>query len=205
MGFFDSNRAEYEKKGIDPHRLPSGQYWTERFPVLHIGTVPDYGPDLRSWSLTVDGEVDKPFTIDFAELQSLASDEFTHDIHCVTKWSKFDTLWRGVHLSRLFERAQVRPNAIHLMMYGDHGYTTDLPLSEVFGKPGMVATHFEGESLEPDHGYPARVVIPHLYFWKSTKWIRRFEFLSSPVSGYWENGGYHAIGDPFKEQRYSGF
>lgn len=201
MGFFDRNRQSLIDRGIDPARLPPGQYSTERFPVLHVGEVPDYG-DLSTWDLRIFGHVDHPYTLTWQELLDLPAVEVTQDIHCVTKWTMLDTVWRGVPVRDLLERAGVRPGAAHVVEHAEHGYTTNVPLPDIL-RTGMVAYEFGGQPLEPDHGFPARVVIPHLYFWKSAKWLRGLEVTVEDRPGFWEVNGYHNYADPFREQRYS--
>ncbi|HSP02514.1 MAG TPA: sulfite oxidase-like oxidoreductase [Acidimicrobiales bacterium] len=201
MGFFDRNRRQLEARGIDPDRLPPGQYATDRFPVLHVGDVPRYADDLSDWDLRLTGGVANPTTLTFDELRSLPTVEETFDIHCVTKWSKFDTRWTGVRLTTLMDIAGVHPDATHLIEHAEFGYTTNLPLAEVRRDDVLVAWAFDGEPLEPEHGYPVRLVLPHRYFWKSAKWLRALEFSAVDQPGFWERNGYHNDGDPFLEQR----
>lgn len=201
MGFFERNRKALIDRGIDPVRLPPGQYTTERFPVLHVGEIPDYG-DLSSWSLRIFGHVEQPFVLTFAELRALPAVEVTQDIHCVTKWTMLDTVWKGVPVHDLLERAGVLPAAAHVVEHAEFGYTTNVPLQDIV-ETGMVAYEFGGEPLEAEHGFPARVVIPHLYFWKSAKWLRGLEVTVEDRPGFWEVNGYHNDADPFLEQRYS--
>jgi DMSO/TMAO reductase YedYZ molybdopterin-dependent catalytic subunit len=200
MGFFDRNRAALEAKGYDPSRLPPGQYLTDRFPVLHVGDVPTYGPG--QWDLTINGLVERPFTLSDAELRALPSVTLTTDIHCVTKWSKFDTSWTGVRVRDLLDRAGVQPDATHILAHAEYGYTANLPISDVLHDESLVVYAYEGEDIEPIHGGPVRLLIPHLYFWKSPKWLRGIELRSSDTPGFWEQNGYHMYGDPFREQRY---
>jgi DMSO/TMAO reductase YedYZ molybdopterin-dependent catalytic subunit len=202
MGFFERRRAEMEAAGHDPSRLPPGQYLTERFPVLHVGEVPEYAPG--EWSLTVFGLVEREVTLDFDALSSLESHAVTTDIHCVTKWSKFDTTWRGVRVRDVLALAGMDPSATHQMGHAEHGYTANLPLEDVMGDDALVAFEYEGEAIEPIHGGPVRLVVPHLYFWKSPKWLRGLELMDGDKPGFWERNGYHMYGDPFREQRYWG-
>ena len=204
MGFFDRNRRALEAQGIDPARLPPGQYATDRFPVLHVGDVPRYADDLSDWDLRLTGLVDAPTTLGFDELRALPTAEETFDIHCVTKWSKFDTRWTGVRLTTLMDLAGVQPEATHLIEHAEHGYTTNLPLADVRRDDVLVAWAFDGEPLDPEHGYPVRLVLPHRYFWKSAKWLRALEFAATDRPGFWERNGYHNDGDPFREQRHWG-
>ena len=202
MGFFDRNRQELEKKGYDPSRLPPGQYLTDRFPVLHVGDVPTYQPG--EWDLTVTGLVDTPFTIGLDELKEMPSVSLTFDIHCVTKWSKFDTTWKGVRVRDLLQRAGAQADASFVVEHAEYGYTTNLPLADITTDEAIVAYAFEGEDIEPIHGGPVRIVVPHLYFWKSAKWVRALELRNDDKAGFWERNGYHMYGDPFREQRHWG-
>jgi DMSO/TMAO reductase YedYZ molybdopterin-dependent catalytic subunit len=202
MSFFDRNRKELIEKGIDPARLPPGQYLTDRFPVLHVGDVPDYGPG--DWDLTLTGLVDRPFVVSLDELKAMPSTTLTFDIHCVTKWSKFDTTWKGVRVRDLLAQAGVQAGASHVIEHAEFGYTTNLPLADIMTDEAIVAYEFEGEEIEPIHGGPVRIVVPHLYFWKSAKWVRALELSDKDKPGFWERNGYHMYGDPFKEQRHRG-
>ena len=202
MGFFDRNRAEVEAKRFDPKRLPPGQYLTERFPVLHVGDVPTYAPG--EWTLTVTGAVSSPFTIDYDQLTALPSVTLTTDIHCVTKWSKFDTKWKGVRVRDLFAQAGIAPEATHLMAHAEFGYTANLPLVDATRDDSLVAYAYDGVEIEPIHGGPVRLLIPQLYFWKSAKWLRALEAVTQDAPGFWEQNGYHMYGDPFLEQRFWG-
>ncbi len=202
MGFFDRNRKEVEEKGYDPSRLPPGQYLTERFPVLHVGDVPTYAPG--EWNLTIGGMVNSPFTLTFEELTALPNVTLTTDIHCVTKWSKFDTVWRGVKVKDLLERAGIKDGATHVMGHAEYGYTANLPLEDALRDESMVVWEYEGEPIEPIHGGPVRLLVPNLYFWKSPKWLRGIEVMNADKPGFWERNGYHMYGDPFREQRHWG-
>ena len=202
MGFFDRNRDALAARGYDAARLPKGQYLTERFPVLHVGDVPTYAPG--EWSLTVEGLVDEPFTIGLDDLKAMPSVTLTCDIHCVTKWSKFDTTWTGVRVRDLFARAGVQPGATHVIEHAEYGYTTNLPLADLTTDEALVAYAYDGDEIEPVHGGPVRIVVPHLYFWKSAKWVRTLELRAGDHPGFWERNGYHMYGDPFREQRHRG-
>lgn len=204
MSFFQRNRAALADRGIDPSRLPPGQYFTERFPVLHVGDVPTYAPDRSDWSLTVGGLVAGPRAFSWEELMALPAVDIVTDIHCVTKWSKFDTRWRGVRVRDVLAACGgALPSATHILETAEHGYTTNLPLVDVIGDDALVAFEFDGAPIEPVHGGPVRLVVPHLYFWKSAKWLRRIDLLDHDELGFWEQNGYHAYGNPFLEQRYS--
>lgn len=204
MGFFDRNRRDLLEAGIDPSRLPPGQYHTDRFPVLHAGSVPRY-QDMSKWTFTVSGLVDNPFVLSYEEIRNLPSQEVMVDIHCVTKWSKFDTKWKGVPFSKICELAKVKSSATHILCHSEYGFTANIPLADVTGENvAMLAYDYDGVPLEPDHGYPLRFFVPKLYFWKSAKWLRGVEFLDHDQPGFWEQNGYHMYGDPWKEQRYWG-
>ena len=202
MGFFDRNREQLANKGIDDARLPPGQYLTERFPVLHVGDVPTYAPG--DWDLKIFGLVDKPFTVNLDELKSMPAVTLLTDIHCVTKWSKFDTTWKGVRIRDLFERAGMQKGAGYIMGHAEHGYTANLPLADVLLDESLVVYEYEGEEIEPIHGGPVRLLVPHLYFWKSPKWLRGLELRATDAPGFWEQNGYNMYGDPFLEQRFWG-
>ncbi len=193
-------KRQAEKLGIDPARVPPGQYLTERFPVLTVGPNPDF--DLSSWDFQLYGEVEEPLTLSWDELQGLPQTEVKTDIHCVTRWSKLDTAWRGVQMSDLLEKARVKPAGKFVMAYSDGGYTTNLPLEVVLDDDVLVAHTYDGKPLEPDHGAPLRLLVPKRYFWKSAKFLRRIEVMSEDRMGFWELNGYHNDADPWKEQRH---
>ncbi len=200
MSFFERNRQGISSRGLDASRLPPGQYLTDRFPVLHVGEIPDYQPG--QWSLDIFGLVDQPFTLTLDELKALPSVSLTFDIHCVTKWSKFDTTWQGVRVKDLLELAGVQSGATHVMEHAEFGYLTNVPLADITTDEALVAYAFEGEEITAEHGGPVRIVIPHLYFWKSAKWLRGIELIPQDAPGFWERNGYHMYADPFKEQRF---
>lgn len=181
-------------------RLPPGQYLTRDFPVLSAGATPK--PDLTTWDFRVDGLTDNPRHWTWDEFQTLPQEAFTVDIHCVTKWSKFDTRWVGVSLDYLLDG--IDPTANFLTAHCDGGYTTNLPLKDVTGGKAWMVYTFDDEALHPEHGGPARLLVPHLYFWKSAKWVRRLELMAADRPGFWEELGYHDLGDPWLEQRYQG-
>ena len=184
----------------DPSRLPPGQYETHDFPVLSAGPTPHVSLD--NWTFDIVGAVGQERGWTWNELQELPRELVTRDIHCVTKWSKFDTTWTGVSVDLLLEG--VEPTGGFVVAYSDGGYTTNLALEDVTGGKAWVAYEYEGEPVPPEHGGPARLLVPHLYFWKSAKWARRIEFIRQDAPGFWESLGYHMYGDPFKEQRYAG-
>jgi DMSO/TMAO reductase YedYZ molybdopterin-dependent catalytic subunit len=193
---FRGRRHQPELEG----RIPPGQYLTQDFPVLSAGPTPR--PNLDRWDLRLDGEVEQPRRWTWAEFQALPRETFTVDIHCVTKWSKLDTVWEGVSLDALLDG--VEHAADYLIAHCDGGYTTNLPLEDVTGGKAWVAFGYDGQPLAPEHGGPARLLVPHLYFWKSAKWLRRLELTDDDQPGFWESLGYHNYGDPWQEQRYWG-
>lgn len=193
-------RRQAEKLGIDPSRVPSGQYLTEKFPVLTVGRNPRF--DLADWELRVDGEVESPLALSWEELKGLPQAEVTVDIHCVTRWSKLDTVWRGVRVRDLLERVAPTDRGTHLMAHCDGGYTTNLTLDTVMADEVLVAHTYAGKPLEPDHGAPLRLLVPKRYFWKSAKFLRRLEVMSGDRMGFWELNGYHNDADPWQEQRH---
>ena len=200
--FFKRNRDELLAKGIDPARLPPGQYSTDRFPVLHAGAVPKV--ESATWEFTVNGLVDKTLRLGFDGFRSLPTKTITADIHCVTKWTKFDTTWEGVSTTALLEMVGPSPDATHVVVRAEQGFTANLPLEDFAREGNLFAWRYGGEELEVDHGWPLRLVVPHVYFWKSVKWARGFDLLDHDEPGFWERNGYHMYGDPFQEQRYWG-
>ena len=183
-------------------RLPPGQHLVTDFPVLSAGPTPR--TPLDRWSFTLEGLVASPVTWNWEAFRKLRSQTFTVDIHCVTKWTKLDTTWLGVSIDVLLENAQVDPSAAYVMAFSDGGYTTNVPLAELVNGQAFVGYEFDGKPLAPEHGGPARLVVPHLYFWKSAKWIRGLRFMKGDAPGFWEELGYNMHGDPWKEERYSG-
>jgi DMSO/TMAO reductase YedYZ molybdopterin-dependent catalytic subunit len=183
----------------DPGRVPPGQYVTDDFPVLSAGPTPHTPLDEWTFSI-VDGEERTTWT--WEEFRALPSEEVTVDIHCVTRWSKLDTTWEGVSVDTLLEEAGVE--APYVLAFCDGGYTTNLPTEDVTGGKAWVAFAYDGEPLDPEHGGPARLLVPHLYFWKSAKWVRGLALREDDEPGFWETYGYHLYGDPWREQRYSG-
>jgi DMSO/TMAO reductase YedYZ molybdopterin-dependent catalytic subunit len=192
-------QRQAQELGIDPARVPPGQYLTERFPVLTVGPNPDY--DLAGWDFGVFGEVERPLTLSWDELQELPQKEVVTDIHCVTRWSKLDTTWRGVPVSEVLDRARVKPSGTHVMAYSDGGYTTNLPLSALYDDV-LLAHTYGGEPLEHDHGAPLRLLVPKRYFWKSAKFLRKLEVMTEDRMGFWELNGYHNDADPWREERH---
>ncbi len=181
-------------------RVPPGQYVTMDFPVLSAGPTPR--TPLDQWDFTIAGEVDEPRRWTWEEFRALPSEEITRDIHCVTKWSKLDTLWEGVSLDTLLNG--IETSAGYALPFCDGGYTTNMPLGDLRGGKAWIASGYDGKPLEPEHGGPARLLVPHLYFWKSAKWVRGLRLAAADVPGFWETNGYHDYGDPWREQRYWG-
>jgi DMSO/TMAO reductase YedYZ molybdopterin-dependent catalytic subunit len=189
--------------GADPgndRRLPPGQTLVRDRPVLDLGHQPNLRP--ADWVLNVAGQVRRPFRLGWSELQREAMVERVTDIHCVTAWSRYDNRWRGAPLSRLLERAQPLPAARFAILKSHDGYTTTLPLADLLRSDVLLATHWDDEPLPRRHGGPVRLVVPHLYFWKSPKWLRQIWLTDHDVPGYWESRGYHPYGDPWRQQRY---
>ena len=197
QGFFGRRR-----RPEPPRPIPPGQYLESGFPVLSAGPTPRTPLDQWTFSIEDGSETQASWTWD--EMQALPQTELTADIHCVTKWSKLDTNWKGVTIDTLFEAADVDPADDHVMAFCDGGYTTNLPVEDLLGGKGMIAFEYDGEPLEPAHGGPARLFVPHLYFWKSAKWVKGLRFMEEDEPGFWEMYGYHMYGDPWKEQRYRG-
>jgi DMSO/TMAO reductase YedYZ molybdopterin-dependent catalytic subunit len=181
-------------------RLPPGQYWTRDFPVLSAGPTPRTAP--ARWSFSITGEIDQPRRWSWDEFRALPSQTITKDIHCVTKWSKLDTVWEGVSVDVLLDGVETA--AEYVMAFCDGGYTTNLPLDDLTGGKAWVAFAYDSQPLVPEHGGPARLLVPHLYFWKSAKWVRGLRLMNEDTPGFWETYGYHMYGDPWREQRYSG-
>jgi len=200
MTFITRGFRRRREPDVSSDRVPPGQYVTRDFPVLSAGPTPRIGLD--EWRFEIFGQVDQPRGWGWQEFTSLPAEDVTVDIHCVTKWSKIDTRWRGVSLDTLLDGVQTA--AGHVMAHSYGGYTTNLPLEDLTGGRAWIAYEFDGESLEAEHGGPARLLVPHLYFWKSAKWVRAVELLETDAPGFWEGYGYHNYGDPWREQRYSG-
>jgi len=192
-------RGRREESGV-AGRLPPGQYLERGFPVLSAGPTPH--TPLDRWDFSIMGSVTQPKRWTWEEFRALPHEPVKADIHCVTKWSKLDTHWDGVSLDTLL--AQVESEADYVIAFCDGGYTTNLPRDEVTGGKAWIADAYEGEPIAPEHGGPARLLVPHLYFWKSAKWVRGLRMSDEDEPGFWESLGYHNLGDPWKEQRYSG-
>ncbi len=182
-------------------RVPPGQFVTERFPVLTYGPTVDY-PSLDGWDLRIFGLAQEK-RLSWDELTALPTKTQTVDIHCVTRWSKFDTTWSGVPWREFLQHIEVDPAATHMMAHCDGDYTTNIPLDVLNDDDTMLATLYQGKPIEPDHGYPLRLLVPKKYFWKSAKWLRGLEFMRGDRPGFWERYGYHMQGDPWLEERFS--
>jgi len=181
-------------------RVPPGQHLVNDFPVLSAGPTPHV--PLSEWTFSIVGEVDEPKVWTWEEFRKLPSESVTVDIHCVTKWSKLDTAWTGVSLETILD--SVETAAEFAVAYSDGGYTTNLPIDDLRGTQAWIAYEYDGQPLHPEHGGPARLLVPHLYLWKSAKWVRGLSLQNEDEPGFWESNGYHLRGDPWREQRYWG-
>jgi len=192
------------------HRLPPGQFLTDQFPVLHYGPIPEFNPS--TWDLRVWGAVETPITFTWDQILDLPRIRVRLDLHCVTTWTILDTEWEGISLQTLVSGGWItpKPEARYLMQHADHGYTTNLPLEVALQENFLLATHYDGQPLTPEHGYPLRAVIgaipgkselKDVYLWKGAKWLRGLELMTSDQLGFWEANGYHNEGDVWKEQR----
>lgn len=185
----------------DEQRLPPGQHLVKNWPVLDLGDQPHIA--LSGWRLEIGGRVQTPLSLDWASFAALEQTSATSDIHCVTTWSRYDNRWEGVSTRELLDQATPKADADYVMLTGYDGYTTNLPLADFAAEDAILATAWEGQPLTREHGGPMRLVVPHLYFWKSAKWLRRIDLMKSDKPGFWEKNGYHMYGDPWREQRYS--
>lgn len=212
MDSFASRKAEEERVKSEG-RLPPGQALTQKFPVLHYGPVPEFDP--ATWDFRVWGEVESPLRLTWDEFQKLPRTTLKMDIHCVTRWSKFDTVWEGVSVRTLLDLGLVKlkASAKYVVQHAEYGFTANLPLEVVLAENFLMATTFEGQPITPDHGYPLRGVVGAIpekkdlftpYFWKGAKWLRGLEFLSEDHPGFWEQAGYHNHADIWKEERFGG-
>ncbi len=204
-------RREDEKKYDEQGRLPPGQSLTQKFPVLHYGPVPRFDP--ANWDLRVWGEVEEDVRWTWDEFQKLPRSKVKMDLHCVTRWSKFDTEWEGVSVRTLVDQGliKLKPSALFVMQHAEYGFTVNLPVEIVLAENFLLATHLNGEPITPDHGYPLRGVVGYIpdredlkvpYLWKGAKWLRGLEFMSHDKPGFWEQAGYHNEADIWKEQRF---
>jgi len=204
-------RREEEEQVRQEGRLPPGQSLTQKFPVLHYGPVPNF--NAATWDFRIWGEVENDVTWSWDEFSQLPRTKLVMDIHCVTRWSKFDTSWEGVSVRSLLESGliKIKPSASHVLQHAEYGFTANLPLEVVLAENFLLATHFDGEPITPDHGYPLRGIVGQIpgrddlavpYFWKGAKWLRGLEFMSGDKLGFWEQAGYHNEADVWKEQRF---
>jgi DMSO/TMAO reductase YedYZ molybdopterin-dependent catalytic subunit len=204
-------RRTEEEKLKKEGRVPPGQALTQKFPVLHYGPVPQFDP--ATWKFEVWGEVEQPLTLNWIEFNELPKTSLTMDIHCVTRWSKFDTNWQGVSVKTLMDQGliKIKPSARFVLQHAEYGFSVNLPLDIVTAENFLLATHYEGAPITPDHGFPLRGVVGAVlektelvvpYFWKGAKWLRGLEFLAEDTPGFWEQAGYHNRGDVWKEERF---
>lgn len=182
-------------------RVPPGQFLTEKFPVLHYGSVPVYA-NLDKWDFRVFGLIEEPLRLTWQELMRLPKQFQTVDLHCVTRWSKLDTSWTGVPWREFVKLVKIKPEATHVMAHSENGFTANLGLEVLDDDDTMLAYEYDGQPLTPEHGYPLRLLVPKKYFWKSAKWLRGIEFMAGDKPGFWERNGYHMDGDPWREERF---
>ncbi|MCM3447825.1 MULTISPECIES: sulfite oxidase-like oxidoreductase [Bacillus] len=190
------------KQTKQSERIPPNQNVTTKFPVLHAGNVPYY-EDMSKWNLQVYGLVDRPMLLSFEDIKSFPEAEVKNDIHCVTGWSRLDNIWQGIRAKDIAEKAGVHKEAGFVILHAEEGWTANLPLSDFARETSLLAYAHNGEPLTPEHGYPLRGVFPHLYFWKSAKWLRGIQFTKENHPGFWEKNGYHIRGDPWKNERFT--
>ena len=198
----DGDRRAKEQQARAEGRLPPGQSLTIKWPVLHYGGVPHFDP--ATWDFKITGRVESPVRLTWQEFLRLPQTEVTSDFHCVTRWSRLDNRWKGVLFTDLLKRSSIKPGAAFVLVLADEGYTSNIPLEDLQRPDVLFALEHDGEPLTPEHGGPLRLVVPHLYAWKSVKWVRGFMLLDHDQLGFWERNGYHSYGDPWQEQRYSG-
>jgi len=196
-----SERKTREKEMKAVGRLPPGQSLTLKWPVLHEGSVPEFDP--AKWDFEISGLVEKPLRLTWAEFTHLPMREVQTDMHCVTRWSRFDVRWEGIPFAEVAKLARFKPEAKFVMVQAEQGYSSNVPLEDLLRPTTLFALKHDGAPLPAEHGYPVRLVVPHLYAWKSVKWVRGIEFLAADAPGFWERNGYHIHGDPFREQRFT--
>jgi DMSO/TMAO reductase YedYZ molybdopterin-dependent catalytic subunit len=194
-------RKELQEKMREAGRLPPGQSLTLKWPVLHTGSVPRF--DAARWDFQITGLVEKSIRLTWEEFNRLPLKEEVADFHCVTHWSRFDNRWQGVPATELLALATPKPDARFALIHAEHGFTASLPIEDLLRATSIFALSHDGEPLTPEHGYPLRLIVPHLYAWKSVKWVRGVELLAEDQPGFWEQNGYHMYGDPFREERFS--
>jgi DMSO/TMAO reductase YedYZ molybdopterin-dependent catalytic subunit len=201
MLFPGNERRELERLMKEEGRLPPGQSLTLKWPVLHYGSVPRFDP--QTWNFRVYGLVESPLQFTWEEFNRLPKIDRTSDFHCVTRWSRFDNRWNGVSVPELLRRARLKPTGAYILVHAEQGFTANVPVADLDRPEALLATHHDGAPLPADHGYPLRLIVPHLYAWKSVKWVRSLEVLDQDTPGFWEKNGYHMYGDPWREQRFS--
>jgi len=194
------DRRDLEKQAAQEGRIPPGQSLTLKFPVLHYGPVPPF--DKATWTLRAFGLVDEEKVWTWDEFQQLPTTKLTCDIHCVTRWSKLDTVWEGVRFRDFVEMVGVKPEAMFVIAHCEYGFTANTPLEAMLDDDVLLAYKYDGKFLDPEHGFPLRTLVPRRYFWKSAKWLRGVEFVAEDRPGFWEQAGYHNDADPWKEQRF---
>jgi DMSO/TMAO reductase YedYZ molybdopterin-dependent catalytic subunit len=199
FNFFRRPLTERDRAVAD--RLPPGQYLTEKWPVLQYGGVPHV--ELGAWKLTIEGLVQTPREVTYQEFKQLPRHTVKADVHCVTRWSMLDSTWTGVPVAEIMKLIELKPEATHVMVHAERGYTTNLSLDDFLRDENMLVDTRNDEPITAEHGWPLRLFVPHLYFWKSAKWLRGFELMAGDRPGFWEQYGYHMHGDPWKEERYS--
>jgi DMSO/TMAO reductase YedYZ molybdopterin-dependent catalytic subunit len=200
MLFEGNERRDRERAMKEAGRLPPGQSLTLKWPVLHYGSVPRFDP--QRWDFRVYGLVDNPVRLSWPEFGQLPRAKHVSDFHCVTRWSRFDNEWSGVAMKEILALVRPKPLATHVLIHAEEGFTANVPLVDLDRKEVLLATHHDGAPLTADHGFPVRLIVPHLYAWKSVKWLRGLEFLDRDQAGFWEQNGYHMYGDPWREQRF---
>jgi DMSO/TMAO reductase YedYZ molybdopterin-dependent catalytic subunit len=201
MAFEFFNRGRPGATGVDRTRVPPGQVLTQKWPVLHYGGVPRV--DLTTWDFRVIGQAQTPLRFTWEEFKQLPRTTIQCDIHCVTRWSRLDNTFEGVSFQEIAARCQPLASARYVLVHAEQGFTANVPLDDLLKPNVLLADTHDGQPLPPEHGWPLRLVVPHLYFWKSAKWVRGFELLPEDRPGFWEQYGYHLRGDPWKEERYS--
>ena len=202
MFWENTERKERERQMEREGRLPPGQALTLKWPVLHYGSVPGFDPE--TWDFRIFGIVERPVRLSWEEFNRLPQKEVVADMHCVTRWSRFGNRWEGVPFTEVIKLVTPKPAARYVMVHAEQGFAANVPLEVLMRPTTLLALKHDGEPLRPEHGYPLRLVVPHLYSWKSVKWVRGIELLAQDAPGFWEQNGYHIYGDPWKEQRYSG-
>ncbi len=196
----NTERKQLERERRADGRLPPGQSLTLKWPVLHEGSVPRFNPD--TWDFRIEGLVEKPARLTWKEFSRLPRTEIQCDMHCVTRWSRFDNRFEGVPFTEVMKLVTPRPEARYALIRAENRYSTNLPVADLMRPTTMFAFRHDGEELTGEHGYPVRLLVPHLYLWKSAKWVRGFELTAEDTPGFWERNGYHMYGDPWKEERF---